>query len=198
LGYFGAIQKMMSKTNILLYDYVIISNVDVIISPDFFSKLANYPLSPNDGWIAPAIISQNDGCDLNPQATHRYSLTKLKILHFFYQHPTVNWLYEHTLHLSKRHQHHQPGQVYAGHGSFIVLTHEYFVRCGIIDYPIFLYGEEIYIGEQCLRNKLTVNYFPSLQVNDIGNVSTGKMKRSFYYKCNADAIKYIIDNYYKE
>ena len=196
LGYFGAIGKMMQQTDVLAYDFVVLSNVDVTVDKTFFKHLGSYPQQPEDGWLAPAIISRADGCDLNPQATTAYPLSKLKILLFLYRHPLVNTLYERTAYRVKRNQQHPAGEVYAGHGSFIILTHEYFVRCGIINYPVFLYGEELYLGEQCRRHQLKVQYVPSIKVSDIGAVSTGQMRRDFYYQCNAEAIQYIMNTYY--
>ena len=38
-GYFGAIQKMLKQTDVTPYDFVVISNVDLIVSVDAFEKL---------------------------------------------------------------------------------------------------------------------------------------------------------------
>lgn len=196
LGYFGAISKMMIQTSPLEFQYVILSNVDVIVTPDFFAKLMTHLYNEDEGWIAPATISIENGYDLNPQATNRYSLLKLKTLLFLYNHPFIMRIYENTMYRTRRNIPHNAGTVYAGHGSFIILTNKYFSECGIIDYPVFLYGEEIYLGEMCHLHGLKVNYIPELVVNDIGKVSTGKMKRDFYYQCNIKAIKYLIDTYF--
>jgi GT2 family glycosyltransferase len=196
LGYFGAIRKMMIQASPLEFQYVILSNVDVIVTPVFFAKLMTHPNNEDEGWIAPATISIENGYDLNPQATNRYSLLKLKTLLFLYKHPIIMSIYEKTMYRTRRNIPHNAGTVYAGHGSFIILTNKYFSECGIIDYPVFLYGEEIYLGEMCHLHGLKVNYIPELVVNDIGKVSTGKMKRDFYYQCNIKAIKYLIDTYF--
>jgi GT2 family glycosyltransferase len=196
-GYFGSIKKMMKATDLKNFNYIIISNVDVRLNESFFTQLQSFPITKNTGWIAPAIISTKDGCDLNPQATVRYTLKKLRILKFLYDHPLVMWIYENSIYRIKRHAKHSTGRVYAGHGSFIILTHEYIKRCGIINYPPFLYCEEIYLGEMCRLHHLTVNYQPSIVVSDIGGVSTGRLKRRKYYQYNSDATKYIIDTFYK-
>lgn len=197
LGYFGAIHKMQQETP-QNYDFSILCNVDVTVEKDFFHKLANYQPTKDEGWITPAIISVEDGCDLSPQATTRYSRKKLSVLHLFYTHPFLLRLYEKTFYKIKRSKSHPASTVYAGHGSFIILTREFFNRCGLIDYPVFLYGEEIYLGEMCYRHQLAVNYYPDIVVHDTGRVSTGKMKRSHYYQCNAEAIDYLIHTFYDE
>lgn len=198
LGYFKAIYQMMLSVDTGIYDYVIISNVDMTLRPDTLSNLvkSNYP--QNTGWIAPAIIAKESGKDLNPQAVTRYTATKLRIMRWFYRIPMAYNIYLHTFHILRRKQmqRHEPGQIYAGHGSFIILTKEYMSRCGIIDFPIFLYCEEIYIAEECLRHELNVVYDPSIAIDDIGKVSTGKAKKSLYYQWNIEGLTYVLDKYF--
>ena len=196
-GYFGSIRKMMQATAVEDFSYVIISNVDVSLNESFFTQLNACTVPENTGWIAPAIISTKDSCDLNPQATIRYTMQKLKILKFLYDHPLIMWIYENSIYRIKRHTKHSTGRIYAGHGSFIILTHEFIKRCGIINYPPFLYCEEIYLGELCRLHHLVVNYQPTIIINDIGGVSTGRLKRKDYYQYNSKATQYIIDTFYK-
>jgi GT2 family glycosyltransferase len=92
--------------------------------------------------------------------------------------------------------------IYAGHGSFILLTRAYFEKCGMIDYPVFLFGEELYLAEECRKHSLRVIYRPEICIYDSEHVSTSKLKKTlpfkktFYYQCNSDAIDYILANYY--
>ena len=195
-GYFGGIRQLMLFAQPHDYDYVIISNVDVLLEEDFFLKLTAYECAADTGWIAPATISIETKYDLNPQSRTRYSLLKLRILLFLFKHPFLHNLYERTCWQARRQQQQEAGTVYAGHGSFIILTREYFNRCSIIDYPVFLYSEELYLGEMCHLHHLMVNYVPNIKVMDVGSVSTGKMQREFYYKCKADATEYIIHKFY--
>ena len=78
----------------------------------------------------------------------------------------------------------------------MILTKEFFKRCGIINYPVFLYDEELYLGEECKRKGLKVIYIPSMRVFDSENVSTSKLSSSFYCKCNIEGLTYIIKKYY--
>ena len=82
------------------------------------------------------------------------------------------------------------------HGSFIILTKEYFKRCGIINYPCFLFCEEIYLGEQCKEHQLAVVYEPSLRIDDDEHASTGNFKGKKYCQFNYQALSYIIKKYY--
>lgn len=198
IGYFGAIRRMMQAVDTKTYDYIIISNVDMTMRADMLQKLADTVYPENTGWIAPAIISQANGHDLNPQAIHRYTAIKLKTMKWLYRLPMIYNVYVLTLHRLKRKKIQQcpAGRIYAGHGSFIILTGEYVSRCGIIDYPVFLYCEEIYLAEECLRHNLKVVYDPSIAVDDIGKVSTGKAKRSTYYRWNIEGLTYVTGRYF--
>lgn len=196
LGYFGAIRYMMEIMSPLQFDYSIISNVDLSIDSTFFNTLSGMKIDCNVGWIAPQIYSKTEQRDRNPKIINRYPLKKLKILKLFFKYPVLYNLYTHTIYKSKKLAKHENMDIYAGHGSFIILTKEYFKRCGIIEYPVFLFCEEIYLGELCQKSKLRVIYDQSLVVYDSEHVSTGNFKNSNYCKLNFHALDYIIQHFY--
>lgn len=196
LGYFGAVNALMQQYPPVIYDYTIISNVDVLLTDVFFKKLKTVQCNNNIGWIAPQIYSKQEQRDRNPKILQRYSKKKLQILHWLFRFPVLYNLYTHTIYKTKKIAHHQPGCIYAGHGSFIILTKHYFEKCSIIDYPMFLFCEEIYLGEQCRQNGLKVIYNPTIIVNDNEHASTGAFRRSLYCKYNFEATGYIIKTYY--
>ena len=198
LGYFGAVGKMMSQESPDRYDFAIISNVDVSVSEDAIVQMLIAHTETDTGWIAPCIYSRKEGRDRNPKIMARYSKQKLKVLRFFFRHPWIYNLYTHSAYKSKKLISHSAGKVYAGHGSFIILTKEFFARCGSINYPIFLFCEEIYLAEQCIRHQLTVEYMPDIKVYDEEHASTGTFKRRRYCQFNYDAIDYILRTYYAE
>lgn len=195
-GYFGGIKREMDKVDVTVYDYCILSNVDLMVDEDFFERLATYDCTVNIGWIAPRIWSNAEQRDRNPKILNRYSLRKLQILRTFYQFPILDTLYTKTLYRKKKFESHPAGDIYAGHGSFIILTKRYFERCGKINYPVFLFCEEIYLAEQCLKAGLRVTYVPDIKVTDTEHASTGKMGHHFYCRCNYEAMQYIIREFY--
>ena len=196
-GYFGAIKRLMEKVDVTAYDYSVISNVDLTMEEDFFLQLAHYDCAEDIGWIAPQIWSQLEERDRNPKILCRYSLRKLQILKTFYQFPFLDALYTRTFYRKKKFESHPAGQIYAGHGSFIILTKKYFEACGKVDYPVFLFCEEIYLAEQCWKACLKVQYVPTIKVCDSEHASTGQMKHSFYCRCNYEAMQYIIRTFYQ-
>ena len=199
VGYFGAVKRMMEETDVKQFDFVIVSNVDVKLCDDTLSALFNRYKDIDDsiGWIVPQIYSEVEKRDRNPQATTRYSLRRLKLLHFMFKNPWLCFLYKKTAYKRKRLQSHAEGEIYAGHGSFVILTRRYIEKCGIIDYPMFLYCEEIYLAEQCRINGLRVMYDRSVRIIDMEHASTGKMPSSYYCKCNADALEFVIKTFYQ-
>lgn len=198
LGYFGAVQRMMSKVdNIKDYDYVAISNVDLAIPEGFFDQCNNLKCDEKCGWVANAILSGVESRDRNPKIMNRYSAKRLKQLRFLFKYPILHYLYQRTLYLRKRTYTQRPAMnIYAGHGSFIMLTKAFVTQYPVLEYPVFLFCEEIYLAELCRKAGLIVQYEPSVIVHDTEHCSTGKMRKSFYYKCNYDAINYILETYY--
>ncbi len=196
-GYFGAVRELMQKNDPSGYDYSIISNVDLEMDEDFLTRLAQYECNADTGWIAPRIWSGYEGRDKNPARLVRPSLRRLKALSYFFRHPMLERLYTKTLYRRKKLMPHPAGRIYAGHGSTIILTKQYFARCGSIDYPVFLFCEELYLAEQCRKAGLTVEYVPDISVYDIEHVSIGKMPHSTYCRHNYEAVSYIISHFYQ-
>lgn len=195
-GYFGAVRFAMQQYSPEEYDYAIISNVDVLLDNSFFAKLSEYKASEDTGWIAPQIYSHLEQRDRNPKILRRYAKRKLQILKIKFRFPLINSIYNHTLYKSKKYVSHERGEIYAGHGSFIILTKRFFEAVGIINYPVFLFCEEIYLAEQCQQHGLKVLYEPNLRVTDAEHASTGTFRWSSYCRYNYEALNYILERYY--
>lgn len=199
LGYLGgAFYILNNLIDISDYDYIIISNVDLLLSKDFFTSLQGVVLDKNIAWIAPSIFSQEENRDRNPKIVYRYSKRRLRILYYMYRIPILHWLYTKTLYRRKRFSNISfPMDIYAGHGSFMIFTSKFLKGNLPMKYPVFLFGEELFFAELALRNNLKVRYIPEIKVLDKEHISTSKMKSSFYYKCNRDAIRYILNTSYE-
>lgn len=200
-GYIGAVQKMMGHINVDIdkYDYVAISNVDLIMQEEALIRLSEYSPDVQVGWMAPALLSQKEGRDRNPGALNRYSSWKIKALRIMFRYPFLMTIYRATAY--RRHKLRfacsEGKQIYAGHGSFMLFTREYFLRCGKPEFPMFLFAEELYFAEKCRLNGLTVIYTPSIKLTDQEHASVGKMNRSDKYRHNYDSLSYIITTFYK-
>lgn len=199
LGYLGAFAEIVNSTfNIELYDFVILTNVDLELDNQFFSNLLQYESDPNIGWIAPQLYSKKEDRDKNPKIIRRYSLKRLKLLGLLYKYPLLHKLYEMTLYRRKKMRvKHKPQRIYAGHGSMMIFDGKALTKLLPIHYPVFLFGEELFFAEMFRRVGFGVYYYPNIRVLDHEHTSTGSMKSNFYYKCNKEAISYIISEFYE-
>lgn len=199
IGYMGAIQQMMKITSPQIYNYVAISNVDLTLSENALKALSELKISSDIGWVAPRIFSKELNYDRNPSILSRYSKKHLLMLRFMFRHPWINYIYKKTLYKRKSiHRNYKTGiRIYAGHGSFMILTKEFFTRCNIPDYKMFLFCEELYLAEKCRMAGLYVTYEPSICIMDKEHVSVSKLHKPVYYHYNEEALTYIVNTFYK-
>lgn len=82
IGYFPAFARALSTLTepIDSYDFVMVCNVDLVVSKDFFIALSSVSPGKDVGLIAPGIFSDKDGRDLNPKIMRRPSLRKMKFM----------------------------------------------------------------------------------------------------------------------
>ena len=188
-----------SIANILDYDYVAISNVDITVAENFFINLENIIIAQDVAWIAPKIFSKVENRDRNPKVISRYSKKKLQLLYYMYKIPVLYYLYTMSAYQCKKLQVNYPEiDIYAGHGSFILLTRSFFESNRKIEYPIFLFGEELFLAEIVMKAGKKVRYVPNLVIEDNEHISTSTLKKKTYFKYNRESIKYILDTFYHE
>ena len=202
LGYFGGAIfgiKNCGK-NIDDYDYSVISNVDLEVDKNFFKELSTFRADDTTGCIAPKIYSVGEHRDRNPKVLERYEIRKLQLLRLMYKYPILNYIYT-AIFFKKRRariENCQQDIIYAAHGSFMLFTKQFSSFLSNMEYPVFLFGEELYIAEHLRKRGLKTVYLPNIVVTDKDHASTSKMKSKFYYKCNYEAIDMIIKEFYNE
>ena len=213
LGYFGGARWGIS--NYLeghpLPDWVIVSNVDLLIKdPDFLQKLAALKSTPSVGAVAPRIASALTGRNQNPFMRSRPSAMRMHLYKWLYR----SWLALNAHELASAVFHWsrsavtQVGRtkanpsrdlsrkIYAPHGSFVVLSKEYFRAGGSLDFPCFLFGEEIYLAESLRKLGLGVIYEPSLEVVHQEHKSTKLLKSRKLARFVASSAAYCADTYF--
>lgn len=202
-GYFGSALKVYnehSKNN--YYDYIFITNVDLQVNIDFFTILDSLELNENVGWVAPSIFSKFENRDKNPQRINRCSKTKLLMLYLLYSFPVIQRFYSNIIYPKRKNKSAsqkelQVQNIYCGHGSFIILTKQFIKNNPILNYPCFLFCEELFLGETIKNEGLNVIYEPSLRIFDDEHVSTGKLPSRNYYKYNRTSLSWILQTFYK-
>jgi len=208
LGYFPTVGNFVSKMGLDLQsaDYVIISNVDLEVSSDFFGVLDGLTPREEVAVLSPSIIDESTSVNRNPKMVFRPSKLKLLLNYFFsispYTHK-IMW----TIHFLRQNLRGRPDfgssrninnlnkTVYGTHGCFFIFTKNYFENCDI-NYPIFLFGEELYVAEQVRKQKMQIVFDSSLLVHDLRGASTGSLKSSKYCQLNRNAIFYVLRNFY--
>jgi len=209
LGYYPSISYAINTLKIDLtdYDYSILSNVDLRVSKSFFETLEGFSKSKNIGILAPSIYSRTLNLDKNPKISIRPNYKKLTLNMFLYSNSFTflilrigNILRLKVHNIIKRWVKQKPqnknlDQIYAPHGSFKILTNEFNKKNIEINYPIFLFCEEIYLAEMCRKHGLKVIYRPDLLVYDSEGASTSLMKPKDYRDHNKRALSYIIEKY---
>jgi len=181
LGYFGGARGGLSLylREHALPDWVVVSNVDLVIADSqFLNKLAALGSRLDLGAVAPSIRSGLTGKDQNPYLRVRPSAAQMHAYKWLFRSRFVLNTYElaaaafhwargisgkwrASAHGLRRRL---PESIYAPHGSFLILSKNYFARGGDLEFPGFLFGEEIYIAERMRKLGLEVVYDPSLEV----------------------------------
>jgi len=199
LGYIGGIRQLISGLEAFQFDYVIVSNVDVIVPSDFFETLLAYKLVDNIGWIAPSIYSATESKDRNPKLLVRPSKRHLQIAKSLYIHP---WIY--NMYVKFIYSQRKPNKltltesrtIYGGHGSFMIFTDIKFVSQAVSQYQAFLFCEENLFAEELRRLNKTVQYVPEIRVTDLDHASTSKLRGTTYCRWNRAALSFILKHYY--
>ena len=213
LGYFPSVNSVINEYAIILanYEYTIISNVDLTISESFFITLEGLSVSNTIGVYAPSIRSNAIGVDRNPKIYKRPTYLKLKINQQLFRYSftyfilrLVNIIRLKLINVlrvllpknSERNIKTKGVKIYAPHGSFVIFTHTFIRKNNKFNYPVFLFGEEIYVAEKSREYNLDVINLPDLVVFDDEHVSTSLMRPEIYRNYNYKALSYILKNFY--
>jgi GT2 family glycosyltransferase len=213
LGYFGGARSGLSLylREHPLPDWVIVSNVDLLIADSqFLDKLAALRGRPRVGIVAPSIRSALTGRNQNPFMRTRPSAARMHAYKWMFR----SWLLLNAYELASAVFHklrsaankrpdasadlreNLGGTIYAPHGSFLIFSREYFHAGGNLDFPCFLFGEEVYLAETLRTLGLDVLYEPSLQVVHQEHGSTKLVKSRKLARAVASSAAYCADTYF--
>lgn len=206
-GYFGAASFALDHyltQGRALPEWVIVSNPDITIEDrEFLEKLFHLD-SSSAGVIAPRIIVPASSLNQNPYMTQRPGrlkrLTMRLHAHDYLVCKIWDWLSRakqgvRSFLMGVRQAGNKGGRIYAPHGAFIIFSRKYFESGGYLDDELFLYGEEIAVGEICRRLGLPVVYNPSLTVfhNEHQSVGVGMTRAKFQH--HRQSIRHVLSKY---
>ena len=212
-GYFGGARHGLSLylENHPLPEWVIVSNVDLLISDSqFLNRLATLSGRPGLGVVAPGIRSAATGKDQNPFIAKRPSAARMHAYKWIYQSHAMLNAYEigavgfnklrGVIRSASLRQHmsapSESRAIYAPHGSFLIFASEYFRAGGSLDFPCFLFGEEIYVAETVRALGLKIIYEPSLIVTHQEHATTRLVKPRSLARAVALSAAYCADTYF--
>lgn len=213
VGYFPAFNRALSSLQQSLadFDYIMVCNVDLVVADDFFAKLIAYMPSSRIGLIAPGIYSDKDGRDLNPKIMRRPSSAKLEFMRAVCSSTMLFKLYsglarmrektrsrlqkrqsisEHAQRISKAQK------MYGAHGSFMIFTRSYFRQGASVDYPRFLFGEEVFVAEQLRMHQLEIAHISNVRIFDKEHASTSQANFKFICGEHKKSYEYLISNFF--
>lgn len=170
LGYFGAMNYAYNnKFNEAIHKYFIVSNTDLSFDAEFFKILKDYKLL-DACIIAPRIISSLSCNDQNPMYVERPSRLKFYILSKIFSSFALTFM-QRLINLVIRKVRGRkkasgvavsPREIYAAHGALIIISGSFFSEGGNLNYPMFLFCEEIFLAEKVRSLKGKIVYEPLL------------------------------------
>lgn len=213
VGYFPAFYRALSSLvePITSFDYVMVCNVDLVVADDFFAKLGEHVLCERTGLIAPGIYSDKDGRDLNPKIMHRPSSKKFEFMRMvcsssvlFKWYSGLSRIREKSRSRSQKSQstlvqspgRSAPKKMYGAHGSFMIFTKNYFQQGASVDYPRFLFGEEVFVAEQLRMCQLEIEHVPGVRIFDKEHASTSQANFKFICGEHKKSYEYLISHFF--
>lgn len=186
LGYMNAGNAAYERyvKNKLDFDILMVSNTDLVIQDtDFFNVLVKKSATYGSDvcLLAPFIRSSVTGRNLNPQLIRKPGKNYVNRLRFFYSNPVLynilvclSWIknkyFKHAAHIFSG------TPIYAAHGSLFLFRKQYFEAGCNINFPFFLFGEEIFVAEQVKERNKKIVYVDELKIVHNEHSSTGMFK----------------------
>lgn len=198
LGYLGGVDKLWNVYK-LNYDsnpdFTFICNTDIEFETDFFEQLFAKKIDQDLAMIAPKILG-NDGKEENRWYAKRISFLKLIGLYLLAISPSLNRWVEHKKKLNRpiksknitKNDASKNTYIYSPHGSAMILLPSFWENGGSLQAPFFLYGEEVFLGEQIHQMGFKVLYSSDLVVHHHENQQTKKIALSQKLKWKREAI----------
>lgn len=195
LGYLGGARLARSALAGESHAWWVLTNADIRFAPDFVATLAR---ERSAAVIAPAIESGLSGADQNPFLERRPTAAQVRRWK-----AQFTWLpmarvargVDVLLARSRGLLPNPPAGtrrgVYAGHGSCLAFSQRYFDAGGSWDHPVFLFGEEFTVAEQCRALGLELVHEPRIRVQHAEHRSTGWWRSRQMLEWQRESVRYV-------
>lgn len=173
---------------------LIVGNNDLIYSNNFCECLENTSYPKDIMIISPDIIKTKNNVHQNPFSVNEYT----KIERFKYKMLYLNYNITHLLFtiLNKKHclkseknknNFDKSCYIKMGHGACLILLPAFLKRCGKLNVPLFMYGEELFISLQVENKHGKIYYDNNVKVyhNEHMTIGYTMTREKFNYLKNA-------------
>ena len=209
LGYLpGSIyaNKAWESENSPMPEWTAVINTDLEFCPEFFMRLTTQDFPEDILAVAPDVRLRHN-TQQNPFFASRPSRSKLELYRFLFGSPVRSQLME-TIY-QWRHKNKQQStpetlpldapflEAYALHGAATFLHRRYFERGGSVEYPSFMYGEEIFFAEEVRRLRGRMVWLPEAIVwHDAGATTSGKSQIARRAQWQHQSMSFLIEKYF--
>ena len=201
LGYFGGARygKEWLDREGTGFDALIVSNVDLTFETAGMAEIIRSYGDGETGVLAPAILE--DGKDINPYKLERMNRKQQRRRILYLRCPALQKPVDMIRKIRKKqiqeNREYPDGmKIYMGYGACMIFLEKYFASGCDLNLPLFLYGEEPYVSEMCLRHGLSIRYAPKIRILNIGHVSMGSIPSRTMRKYMIESAKYCIREFY--
>ncbi|SEQ24183.1 Glycosyltransferase, GT2 family [Lachnospiraceae bacterium RM5] len=204
LGYFnGAAFGLHKIEQIYTFEWIVVSNVDLILKTENIDQILDR--FSDASIVAPGIISYDTGFDKNPYRLSRPSKRSIKIKKIAFSNIVFYNIYGFLSRLrneaiKKKHKEtkkcEEGTKIYLPYGAVIFFSNKYFESGCKIDFPLFLFGEELFVAEQANKKNQNIIYVPSIEFENYEHASTSNLSSNSVNKRNYKAMKFILEEFY--
>ncbi len=206
LGAAGFALKRFQEMYNCLPKLLVLSNTDMHYEDPKMLKywLENYSNQDQIGMVGCRIKSTLTGVQQNPMYIHRMSKRKLQNLNFIFSNRIAYTIYRSASLVKSKissvtaydSEPQNKVEVYAIHGSCMVLHQQLFRDRALFEDAPFLFGEEIYLAEVCYQKKLKVIFDPKQQILHDEHQTTGIYKSKIQRTRMKDSLTLILNKFY--
>lgn len=199
-GYLGGCNlalKAYRKAHKTEVDWIGICNTDLEFDTNFFEI---FPNTSDNICIAPNIRRSHDDTPQNPFMRTRPSRLKQLAMSLISKNYILFYLFvashkTRTTAICQK-ENKRTTQIYAPHGSCFFLKKDFFSNGGSIEYPCFMYGEELFIAEQLHQQKQMVHFSRELHIKHDCGMTTSLTPNKKRIEWQMESWRYLLRNFY--